>query len=212
MFRCLLSLTYSVLPSGLTSMPLAGPHLRGRQEGLAVPVDAPDLAGAVVPVGVAGVERAIRGDGQVVGLVHLVVVGEDGDFLCLRVDAQDIVADVIGDVHLPLGVEDDAVAGALAGQGHADLAFAVGSDLADGLLLGEVDDIDVAPGIAGRALDAGGKGLVRGERRGDEKLFLVGGDQRSQEQNDGAAGQKGNGPRQSHGAVPRMQYTAALRR
>ena len=85
------------------------------------------------------------------------------------------MADVIGDVHHPLAVEDDAVAGALAGQRDEDLALAVGRDLADGLLAGEVDGVDVALGVAGRPLDAGRERLLGGQRRGDEELLLVGG-------------------------------------
>src|SRR5262249_7279740 len=135
-------------------------HLLRYPRRLALRVYLPHLPRALPPVGVAGVQRAVRGDGQVVGLVHFRLVGADDDLLRLPVDGHHVVADVVRDVHRAIGAEDDAVAGALAGQRHPDFAFAFRRDPADGLLLGEVDHEDVALGVAGRALDPGREALL----------------------------------------------------
>src|SRR5205085_11055609 len=52
-----------------------------------------------------------------------------------------------------------------------DLGLAVGGDLADGLLPGEVHGVDVALGVAGRPLDSLGETLLGRQRRGHEQLL-----------------------------------------
>src|SRR5262249_7259648 len=135
-------------------------HVAGGERNLAVSVDLPHLSGTLAPVRIAGVERSVGCDGEVVGLVHAVVVGEDGDFSGLRFDLQDVVADVVGDIHDAPAIEDDAVADTLARQGDPHLGLAVGRDLADGLLTGEVHGVDVALPVAVRPLHAGGQTVL----------------------------------------------------
>jgi hypothetical protein len=65
-------------------------------------------------------------------------------------------------------VEDHPVADALAGQDDEDLALAGGCDLANRLLPGEIDDVDVAAGVAGGTLDALGERPLGCKRDGDE--------------------------------------------
>ena len=154
--RCTLSLTYSVLPSGLTSMPLVVPMFVGGERDLALACRCARPGRCSCPSS-GRWRRACRPGrwpGRSAGSscrswAKTVIFFVFGSML------EDVVADVIGDVHHALAVEDDAVADALAGQLDPDLALAVGRDLADGLLLLEVDDVDVALRVAGGALDAG---------------------------------------------------------
>ena len=60
----------------------------------------------------------------------------------------------------------------LPGSVDEDLALAVGRDLADGLLPGEVDGVDVALGVAGRPLDARGELALPGQRLGHEQVLV----------------------------------------
>src|SRR5262249_30258688 len=108
---------------------VGGPHAGSREGYFAGSVDAPDLASGLGTVRIAGIEGAVRSDGQVIGLVHLLFVSEDGDLARFRIDTQDVVADIIGDVHEALLVEDDAVADALPRQGDKNLALTIGRDL-----------------------------------------------------------------------------------
>src|SRR5690606_32635081 len=98
---------------------------------LAVRIDAPQLSGLVLPVGIAGEEGALGVDGQVIGLVHAGLVGQHGNLLGFRVDLQDIVPSVVRHVHHAGAIEANPVPGAAFGQGDKDLALPVGADLAD---------------------------------------------------------------------------------
>src|SRR5262249_44698701 len=91
------------------------------------------------------------------------------------VDLEDIVPDVIGHIHEPGRIEDDAVTGALAGEADEDGGDAIGRHFADGLLLLEVDGVDVAVLVAVGSLDASGPDAFR-EGRGDEEFFFFTGD------------------------------------
>ena len=146
-------------------------HAGGEASGFPIAVNAPELAGALLPVWVAREERAVRCDGEVVGLVHLRLVSEDGNLFRLHVHAQDVVLGVIRDEHGAGAVEDDAVAGALVGKGEEDFRASVRRGFADGLLSGEVDGVDVAVAVAAGAFDAGGELSGLGKRaRSPERL------------------------------------------
>ena len=106
------------------------------------------------------------------GLIHVVGVCEDGNLARLRIDFQDIVFGIIGDVHEPGPIEDDAVADALVRQTDPALRLAVGRDAADGSLLGEVDGIDIARLVAGGAFNARREFHGFGQRAGLEEFFL----------------------------------------
>ena len=158
----------------------------------AVAGDLPYLPGAVLPIRIAGEEDAVRGDGQVVGLVHLRLVHEERDLLRLGIDPQDVMVHVVGHEHRSRVVEADAVPYAVAGKRDKHLASPLRRDAADGPLPGEVHGIDETIRIAGGAFDAGSEFAFLGERRGDEKLFRVVGERRKarNDDEDGGGGAK----------------------
>src|SRR6516162_10021513 len=102
--------------------PVRSAHVRRDLCYSAVRVDAPELAGAILPVRVAGVERSIRADCEIVRLIHSVVMREDRNSPGAKVDPKHIVVRVVGYVHLALPIESDPVANAAGRQLHEHLA------------------------------------------------------------------------------------------
>src|SRR5690625_773119 len=121
--------------------------------------DLPQLAGAVLPVRVAGVDGAVGRKGDVVGLVGAVEVRVDADLGGRHVDAQHVVAGVVGHVHVAAGGVLQRVGRASVGevQEGAGLAAAVGlrghfGDAGPGAV---TDDVHGAVRTDGRALEIG---------------------------------------------------------
>jgi len=79
------------------------------------------LSSAVVPFWITGVERGVGSDGQVVGLVHLVVMREDSRLSTAGVNRQNVMVHVICDEHHASPVEPDPIAGTRARQAGEDL-------------------------------------------------------------------------------------------
>ena len=163
-----------LLAIGTDLNPVGRSHACREPRRLPVAVNPPELAGAVGPVGVTRVDGSVGSDGQIVGLVHLRVVREDGNLLRLQVHAQDVVPDIVRHIHGPRAVEDDAVAGAFAGQRDEDLGAAVRRGFADGLLFAEIHGVDVAAAVARRAFDARGELARLGHRAGCPERFGAG--------------------------------------
>ena len=125
--------------------------------GLRVLRDSPDLTRSPLPVGIAGVERAVRGDGQVVGLIHPRFVDPNGRRSRTGRYAKDIVAGIIGDEHHPRRREPDAIARAGGRERDEDLRVAVRRDAGNGLGVFQTDAIKGPRSVARWALDASGE-------------------------------------------------------
>jgi hypothetical protein len=93
-----------------------------------------------------------------------------------RLDEEDVLPLVVGDIHAARAVEADAAADAAIGQARELFGFRrTGLQLADGTLAPEVDHVQSAGGIDGRPLDAGGI-IGRSDRRdyGADEQRVVG--------------------------------------
>ena len=139
----------------------------------AVGVDPPQSAVAVFPVGVAGVERVIGTDRDVVGLVHGGFVRENADLLCRRINSENVVTGVVGDEHLSGPVESDAVAGAALREFDPEFRFSIRGDPGDGPFLLNVDDVEIAFLVAGRAFDSACERFLFGEGGDGERRILA---------------------------------------
>jgi len=85
----------------------------------------------------------------------------DRDSTRLGINAQNVVPDIVGDIHRSVTTNDDAVADAVTGQFHIDLTFPVGRYSADGLLPLEIDGVNIPLGITRWSLDAGRERIFR---------------------------------------------------
>lgn len=135
---------------------VGGAHAGLEQVRGAVGGDAPELAVIVGPARIAGVEAAVGCEGDVVGLVHARLVREHVDATRARVDAQDVVAGVVGDVHTAVRAEADAVADAAFRQDDEQFrtrASFVAHHATDGAVAAEVDHVQRAVGSGGGAFD-----------------------------------------------------------
>ncbi len=163
-------------------------HVGGDQCHLPLRIDLPDLPGVLGPCGITGVQRIVGSNRQIVGLIHRVFMGEDFDLFRLHVDSQHIVLDVVRHIHPACTVKDDAIAGALAWQGHEHLAAAVWSDPTDGLVFGEIHGIDVTFAVALRSFNSSGKLVWLCQRTGDKRCVVRLGEQRSNQGGDNQHG------------------------
>jgi hypothetical protein len=78
------------------------------------------------PVRIAGVQGAIGGDGQIVGLVHPSLMDPLNNSPCGWVDPVNFVSGVVGDIHPTRTIEADAIAGTSLGQCDEALRPTVG--------------------------------------------------------------------------------------
>ena len=101
----------------------------------------------------------------------MAIVREDFDATTFRIDLQHVMADVIGDEHFALAIENDSIADAVAGKSDEDFGFSVRSCFADGLLFCEIYRVDVAVGITGGTFDAVSEGTFWREWFSFEKNF-----------------------------------------
>jgi len=124
--------------------------LREEHDG-AVGVDPPELPRAGLPVRVAGVERAVGGDREVIGLVHPRLVREDDGVTPARRHLEHVVVDIVGDEHRAVGGEADAIADARARQREIHLGRPVGCHPADRALPCVIDREHRSFAVAGRA-------------------------------------------------------------
>ncbi|MNV55892.1 hypothetical protein D3C71_1481430 [compost metagenome] len=158
----------------------------------AIAVDAPELAVVGLgPVRIARVQRAIRCQCDVVGLVRAGQVREHADRARCRIDPQDVVARVVGHEHRAVRAEADAVADAAFGQGDEQCGSAVGIDAADGAVLADIDDIQRAVRTGGRAFDAGGEHAVADVVAHDKRCGSAGAAGRTQAQGNKRSLQRG---------------------
>jgi hypothetical protein len=138
---------------------------------MAVGTGAPDLTGALVPVRIAGEESSVCRDSQIVGLVHLVAVGQHGNGAGFRIDPQNIVIRIIRGKHDACAVEANAVGQAAVGKFDEYFAATFGRNSTDRGLALETHSVNVPIAVAGRTFDFPGETALGGERPGDEKFF-----------------------------------------
>ena len=164
---------------------------------LAVRGDPPDLTRAGFPVRVAGVQRAVLGDGEIVRLVHRRVVNEDGNRTGGRIDTEHVVAGVVGNEHDPLWIEPDAIPSALFGKCDEEFRAAVRRHAPDVPGFTETDAVQDAGAVAGGAFDAAGEFTGRQERGLEERVLRSRKGHCGQGRQD--RGQEGRGRGSKHG-------------
>ena len=172
---------YAIVASGLSSMPLVTAHgLVAEGHHLAVPLsvcparNSPDAAGAVRPVRIAGVDRAVGRYCEIVRLVELAErVGLLGLEVCARrglagLEDVNLVASEIGDVHPPCAVEAGAAADAAVGKpGELHGLGGAGTELADDTSGTPVVDFQVHDEERAGGVDGGSWCTRRGLSVGD---------------------------------------------
>lgn len=144
----------------------------GRQtRDVAAAVDPPQLSAAVTPVGIAGIQHTVTIDGQVVGLIHAVIMSKDLDRTSSRVNTQDIVLGIICHVDHAASIKPDPVTDTPLGQRDEQFCRAVTKQASDRPLLLVVDSVEHAIPGTGRALDAGGEEFLVGAGHGNKQLL-----------------------------------------
>ena len=132
-------------PVGHAEAPRAGHHF-ALTLAVGAAGDAPDLAArGRCKSRVAGIERAVRRDRQVVWLIEPVGMKVDLRRGLAAFDDPDRVLLEIGDVHPPLPIETNAVTDAAGRKRREELGLrGAGRQLADGAALLKIDDVKVA--------------------------------------------------------------------
>src|ERR1700742_537130 len=115
-------------------------------------MDSPDLAAVLFPMRIARVDRAIRRDGHVVGLIEVVRMEICFDIFPVRTDQKDIMLLVVGDEHAALRIEAYRISDAAFRQYREQLRLRCsGRQPSYRAGLAEIDDIEVALPVDGRA-------------------------------------------------------------
>lgn len=151
---------------------IAGAHVFGEILNTSIRIDSPELPGALFPIRITCVESAVRCQGQIVRLTHLIAVREDRDFFRRRIDTQNIVPDVVSNEHDTRLRKTDSIAHTLPWKFHEYRTLPIRRNLTDGLLPFEINGVDIPLGIASRPLDSDGERTFGGEWSRNEQRFI----------------------------------------